>query len=284
MVAIAARPVPLNPQNPSETAIGGFTFAGGLVLTSPDSRRLHGMSDLEVNGDRLIAVSDFGTLFEARLVLDSAGRLAGLVEGRISPLAGTDGKPLTGADAEGLAVLPNGDRLVSFEGRPRILLYPANGDTPRDVPIPAVTFAGNMGMEALAADPGTAPDAYIVGSEISGETWTCRVSVPSCTKGPTALKTIFYGLVAMRRLPGGETAYLLRTVDPQRRYRIILKIVRDTTEVARLDLAPPMNTENFEGLAAVPQPDGRVRFYMISDDNSSPRERTLLFAFDWKPQ
>jgi hypothetical protein len=243
------------------------------------------MSDLEVTGtDNLIAVSDFGLLFEAKLVLDSAGRLVDLTDARLSPLAGEDGKPLNGADAEGLAVLPGGDRLVSFEGRARILLYPANGGLPRAAPMPAVTFAGNLGMEAIAADPSAGPDAYIVGSEISGETWACRVSSPSCTKGPPALKTIFYGLVAMRRLPGGETAYLLRTVDPQRRYRLILKVVRGSSEVARLDLAPPMNTENFEGLAAVPRPDGSVRFYMISDDNGSARERTLLFAFDWRPR
>ena len=283
-ISITAQPVPLNPQNLSEVAVGGFTFAGGLLLTSSSTDRLHAMSDLEVTAaNRLTAVSDFGMLLEGRLVLDNADRLVGLADARLNPLIGEDGKPLAGADAEGLAVLPDGDRLVSFEGRARILLYPANGGTPRVAPMPAVQFAGNMGMEALAADPEAGPDAYMVGSEISGETWSCRVSLPSCAKGPTALKTIFYGLVAMRRLPGGQTVYLLRTVDQQRRYRIILKIVRGASEVARLDLAPPMNTENFEGVAVAPRPNGGLRFYLISDDNGSARERTLLFAFDWQP-
>jgi hypothetical protein len=58
-ISIDAVPVPLNPQNPSETAIGDFLYAGGLVLTSRQTDQLHGLSDLEVTGtDRLTAVGD----------------------------------------------------------------------------------------------------------------------------------------------------------------------------------------------------------------------------------
>ena len=53
-------------------------------------------------------------------------------------------------------------------------------------------------------------------------------------------------------------------------------------EIGRLDLARPLTVDNFEGLAAVPAPDGGVRFYLISDDNFSPSQRTLQLAFDWK--
>ena len=41
--------------------------------------------------------------------------------------------------------------------------------------------------------------------------------------------------------------------------------------------------DNFEGLAALPGKAGVVRFYLISDDNFSSSQRTLLLAFDWKP-
>ena len=47
-ISIDAVPVPLNPQNPSEMAIGDFLYAGGLVLTSRQTDQLHGLSDLEV--------------------------------------------------------------------------------------------------------------------------------------------------------------------------------------------------------------------------------------------
>ena len=35
-----------------------------------------------------------------------------------------------------------------------------------------------------------------------------------------------------------------------------------------------------EGVAAVRMPDGATRIYILSDDNYSSRQRTLLYAFD----
>ncbi|HVY87719.1 MAG TPA: esterase-like activity of phytase family protein [Hyphomonadaceae bacterium] len=40
--------------------------------------------------------------------------------------------------------------------------------------------------------------------------------------------------------------------------------------------------DNFEGIAAKPMPDGRIRLYVISDDNFSSTQRTLLMIFDLK--
>ncbi len=286
-ISIDALPVPLNPQNPSEMAIGDFHYAGGLVLTSSQTDQLHGLSDIEITGtDRLTAVGDLGIFVDARLVLDSAGRLVGLADARLTLLTGEDGKPLpdkADADAEGLALLPNGDRLVSFERRDRIWLYPAAGGPPRPVPMPEVSFPPNGGMEALAPDPEAGADAYVVGAEASGDTWTCHLSTP-CVKGPTADKPAEFGLVAIRRLPGMQTVYLLRAFDAARGSRNSLQILRSTKMVARMDMAPPMTVDNFEGLAAVPRPAGGARFYLLSDDNAPASQRTLLLAFDWRPR
>src|SRR5690606_8642149 len=41
--------------------------------------------------------------------------------------------------------------------------------------------------------------------------------------------------------------------------------------------------DNFEGIAAKEMPDGRVRLYLISDNNFSSRQRTLLMVFDVNP-
>jgi hypothetical protein len=49
-----------------------------------------------------------------------------------------------------------------------------------------------------------------------------------------------------------------------------------------MDLARPATVDNFEGLAAVPRADGGFRFYLLSDDNASATQRTLLLAFDWQ--
>ena len=281
-ISIDAVPVPLNPKNPSAVAIGDFLYAGGLALTSRHTDQLHALSDLEVTGtDRLTAVGDLGALVHARLVLNSAGRLVGLADARLTLLTGEDGKPFSdkaNADAEGLALLPNGDRLVSFERRDRIWLYPAPGGPPRPAPMPAVSFPLNGGMEALAPDPEAGADAYVVGAEVSGETWSCRLRSKPCIKGPTVDKPEGFGLVAIKRLPGMQTAYLLRALN-----RISLRVFRSTRMVARMDLAAPMTVDNFEGLAAVPRPGG-VRFYLLSDDNAQASQRTLLLAFDWRPR
>ena len=287
-ISIDAVPVPLNPQNPLEMAIGDFRYAGGLVLTSRQTDQLHGLSDLEVTStNRLTAVGDLGIFLDAQLVLDSAGRLVGLADARLTPLTGEDGKPLSDkaeADAEGLALLPSGDRLVSFERRDRIWLYPAAGGPPRPVPMPGVSFPPNGGMEALAADPEAGAEAYVVGAEISGDTWTCHLLSTPCIKGRTVDKPEEFALVAIKRLPGMQTVYLLRAFDAARGSRNSLQIFRSTKMVARMDMAPPMTVDNFEGLAAVPRPDGGVRFYLISDDNALARQRTLLLAFDWRPR
>ena len=285
-ITISATAVPLDAQDASRQAVGEFRYAGGLALVSPDTARLHGLSDMALRGDQIIAVSDEGDLLKARLVLDKAGRLAGLSEGKIIPLVGLDGKVLPGkmeADAEGLALMPNGDMLVSFEQRRRIWLYPAKGGPPRAVPFPDANFPANGGMEALAPDPTAGPDAYVTAGEESGETWTCRLS-GGCVTGPVIDKPAEFGVVAVTRLSKSRTAWLLRAWDPVRGSRVTLSI-RDKAgaEVARLDLARPLTVDNFEALAAVPDKGDTIRFYLLSDDNFQSIQRTLLLAFDWTP-
>ncbi len=286
-IRIDAVSVPLNPENPSVTALGDFVYAGGLWLTSRETDRFRELSDIVVTGkDGLTAVGDGGVLFNARLVFDADQRLIAVVDTSLAPLVGEDGRPLTGsrrADAEGLAILGNGDRLVSFEGDHRIWLYPTAGGTPRAAPSPAANFPSNFGMEAIAANPGAGPDAYDVGVEMSGKTWTCRLTL-ACVESRTLEKPGEFGLVAMNYIGADMQAYLLRAYDPFRGNRITLQIFRSTTLVAQMDLAPPLTVDNFEGLASVPSPNGGVRFYLMSDNNGSSSQRTLLLAFDWRPK
>ena len=48
---------------------------------------------------------------------------------------------------------------------------------------------------------------------------------------------------------------------------------------ALVELSLPSTVDNFEGLAAAATANG-VRLYILSDDNGSARQRTLLLAFD----
>lgn len=285
-ITVAAVAVPLNAQDPAQTGIGDFRYVGGLALTSPDTARFHGLSDMEISPEgRLSAISDEGDLLIARLTFDSAGRPTGLADASLTVLRDLEGKPLQGkleADAEGMSLLASGDRLVSFEQRHRIWLYPASGAPPRAVPSPDAKFPGNGGMEALSAAPDLGPDAYVTAGEDSGETWTCKLS-GGCVQGATIAKPAEFGVVAVRPLPGGRMAWLLRAWDPVRGSRNALVIHGPEGEIARMDMARPLTVDNYEALTAIPRQDGSVRFYLLSDDNFQSSQRTLLLAFDWIP-
>ena len=293
-IRIDAQPVPLNPTDPKQDRIGDFAYAGGLLLTSRDTARLHGLSDLKVWPDgRLLAQGDEGDQLTARLVLDLAGRPVGLAEAHLTAIKGEDGIELHAkgereADSEGVADLPNGDRLVSFEQHDRILLYPKSGGPPRPAPYPQIAYVFNKGMEALAADPGVAPDAYRVGIEVSGKTFRCRVSTTCVSTGRIDLEGL--QLSGMDVLPGGRIAYLLRGYSPLSGNTIRLKIVdRSGARLDEMEIRRPLTVDNFEGVAAVPEGGGKIRFYLISDDNFGTYnglptdQKTYLLAFDWTP-
>lgn len=288
-ITIQAAPLEFDPKDPEKKSLGAFTWAGGVQLTSNETSRLHGLSDIKVwpNG-RILVVGDEGDLLEAHLVLDYAGRLTGLKDARLTPVIGEDGQPAAShgkadSDAEGIAEFPNGDRLISLEEHDRILFYPHTGGPPRRAPMPDVTFVPNAGMEALATYPKAGADAYVVGIEATGETFICRLSA-ACTKDRTVELKDGYELSAVEVLSGGRMAYLLRAFDPLRGVRVILRIVGANGQVEdQLELARPYTIDNFEGLAAAPSPSGGLRFYLISDDNFSKSQRTLLVAFDWRP-
>ena len=64
-------------------------------------------------------------------------------------------------------------------------------------------------------------------------------------------------------------------IDQRARFRFIETGWR---KLAELDML--MTIDNFEGIAAKELADGRIRLFVISDDNFSPTQRTLLMAFD----
>jgi hypothetical protein len=288
-ITIQATPVEFDPKDPAKKSFGAFTWAGGVELTSNETSRLHGLSDIKIWPDgRVLVVGDQGDLLQARLVFDYAGHLTGLKEAKLTSVIGEDGQPITSHGqsewaSEGIAEFPNGDRLISLEQHDRILFYPHAGGPPRPAPLPDVKFVFNQGMEALAVYPKAGRDAYVVGLESTGETFVCRLSA-ACIKDRTVELKDGYGLAGLEILSGGRTAYLLRAFDPLRGVRISLRIVGVDGQVEdQLELARPYTIDNFEGVAAAPSPSGGLRFYLISDDNFSKSQRTLLVAFDWRP-
>ena len=289
-ISVEVTPVPLNAHDPSQRRIGSFVYAGGIEIRSPGSTTIFELSDLRiVSGDQLVAVSDRGTLFEARLLFDETERLSGLADARVTPLAGERGELLTGteADAEGLELLPDGDRLVSFERDHRIWRYPADGSAPRPVSRPDATFPANEGMEALTRYPAAGPGAYLVGSE-GGTIWLCGQSATCKETAFGALVPPGLGLTGLSAYgEDGGFAMLCRAYDPQRGIRISVRLIGTSgapggVVVDEMTMAAPLTVDNFEGIAVVPRAAGGIRLYLVSDDNGSATQRTYLLAFDWQ--
>lgn len=290
-VTIRSTPVLLDSSDPGRTTLGDFTFAGGISLTSTDTSRLHGLSDLEIQADgSVFAVSDDGDLVTGKLVLDHAGRLAGFSDGTLRSLTGLSNEALQGkewGDAEGVAFMPGGAMMVSFERHHRVWLYPEVGSgTPTPEPFPAVAMGDNEGMEGLAAAPSVSASAYWVGIE-TGSIWICRLKltceeVTGLPKPPPS-----YRLSALTTGPNGELVILHHSYVPAIGSRIVVTVVRDPlaakTVIGSFAMAPPLSVDNFEGVATVPRAAGGWRVYILADDNFSPTQRTLMMAFDWTP-
>lgn len=219
------------------------------------------------------------------------------VSAAIGYMQGADGRFLSGKsenDAEGLA-WREGLAFVSYERDFRVEAFDLAGcgAAARAVRVAALPgdFGGkpvdpNAGPEALALTPAggllfgyeSAADAASPLGEVLADgtgRWTGRLA--DNPKG--------FALVAMDivRLPSGEDREiaLYRAFDPLRGARSVL--VWGEGESRRLTLSRPVLTDNFEGLAAVLLPDGRLRLWIVSDDNFSKLQRTLLYAFDVSP-
>ena len=127
-------------------------YRGGVEIASDDPR-FGGLSGIYVGADgRLLAVSDQGDWFAARLLLDAAGTLTGVVDGRIASMRGEDGRPLPDkehADAEDVTRIPDGRFAVSFERTHTVRLYDLEKRGPS---APAEKELALAGVDALDAN------------------------------------------------------------------------------------------------------------------------------------
>ncbi|NWG54011.1 MAG: esterase-like activity of phytase family protein [Hydrogenophilaceae bacterium] len=299
---ITTRPVDLDPRRPGQRRVGRLIFRGGVSMTA-DVPELGGLSGLYVGVDgRFLAVSDHASWIEARLVSDprTAAPLR-FENARVAGLRDENAERFyeTGlGDAEALARLPDGRFAVSYERTQLIRYHALDADGPfgRSVHGPALAEADdlepNAGLEALAY---AGDGRLFVGAE-RGEggamMWLAPVNADAAAAHVARLRApVGYGLTGADRLPSGDFVLLQRFYAPVVGVRIrILRLdgealARGEVEAELLaTLAPPLNLDNFESVSAIPTVDGGARLYLISDDNFSRTQRTLLYVFDLPPE
>jgi hypothetical protein len=292
VVEIQTSDVPLSPGRPGPLQLGRFRFIKGLHLTSPSTERFHGLSDMVIASDGAIdIVSDEGVLFSGKLRLDGQGELLGLTDMRLHSLTGLDGKLLEGkarSDAEGITRLTSGERLISFERQDRIWIYPAAGSAPpRPFPFPPLTPPDNEGVEALSVAPGSGADAVWVGLE-AGQVFICQSDRPCSPKLDAPRPPAGFRLTAISESAQGQVGFLFHKFRPIGGTDVVLVLCQRQPSgsleiVDQLSMAPDLDLDNFEGLSLRSAPDGKLSILMISDDNFSNSQRTLLYQFLWTP-
>lgn len=303
-LVIQAAPVPLHPNEPENRALGRLVYRGGLVLTASHGE-FGGLSDLNVSPDgrRLLAISDRGHWVDGELLYDAQGRVAGIAKGRLGTLLDFYGKPLRGlaGDAEALAVYPDGSALVSFERRHRLWLYPPSDPPfiypPRAVPLPrrAGEMPENGGIEGLLRLAGGRLFALseelmdgrdTVGWIGDGITWDELRYRAGRDFKPTGLAQFPPGT----RHPGDvlvlERRFTVLDGPGARITRLRRSAIRGGAALEGEELAilrQPSTVDNFEGIAIARGPQGETLVYLLSDDNFSMWQRTLLLMFELTP-
>jgi hypothetical protein len=294
-VNVTATPLELG----AET-VGQLRFRGGLELDSTDAV-FGGLSGMEVLSDgRVVIANDDAEWFELQLVLDDEGKLTGVTDVRYALMRDERGDPFSArlGDSEGLTQLLDGRFAVSFEGTQSIRIFDLNRDGPFGSATPGPRLAGigalpaNAGLEALAI---TSNGDLLVGAEGGARRTTPLWRVPLDSREPVERLIGYppargYSLTALDHLPDGGFVALERFYAPiiGARARVTRfpedalgaggEILPNVEELA--SIAPPMPVDNFEAIAATRGPDGALRIYILSDDNYSTRQRTLLLAFD----
>jgi hypothetical protein len=301
---VTAIPIDFDRSNPDRKNFGKLIFKSGLNLYAK-TRHFGGYSGivLDASGRSLLAVSDAGAWMRATLDYDGR-RLRGLSDVVLGPMLGADGKPLRDEaerDAEGMTLVDGdtqrGAAYVSFERKHRIVRYPftperfgpPTGSAP--LPVAAKSLLANRGIEAFVLlRTGKLKGTLLAFSEgrvdKKGNVLGWLIGGP--TPGGIFLKQIGgFDITDAAALPDGGVVLL------ERRFRfsegIKMRIRRiAASEIKRgavmqgevlLEANDSLNIDNMEAIAAHRAPSGETILTVMSDDNFSALQRTLIMQF-----
>lgn len=287
---IRAERIALDPGDPATRRIGALTFLGGVRLTSPDVA-FGGFSALAVRGDRFTLLSDGGNVATFRM--DAHGAVSAPRFGALPAGPGTGWRKLD-RDSESLVIDPvTGVAWVGFERANAIWRYaPGFGRAEGAVRPPEMRrWRANGGPESMAR----LSDGRVL------------VIAEERTRGPGRQALLFAGDPTLgggrplrfrymppagfdpsdvTQLPDGRVLVLNRWWGLPLRFRSALVVfdprrvrpgaVVAGEEIARL--APPLQHQNFEGVAATVEA-GRTMLWLVSDDDQNAWEQTLLLKF-----
>jgi hypothetical protein len=286
--------------DPTRRQFGMLEFRGGLVLTSR-AKEFGGISAIRVqpDGANFIALTDKGWWLKGRIVYEGT-RPVGIADAEMAPMRGPDGRTLASRrwyDTESIAQ-DGGTLYVGIERVNRIVRFDYGRDgllargQPIDVPPAVRLLPTNRGLEALVFVPrgqplgGTLIAISERGLDRDGNIIAFLIGGPR--PGTFTLKrSADFDVTDAALLPAGDLLVLERKFSWTtglfvRIRRIKLADVRpgaliDGPVLFEADLGHAI--DNMEGLSVHRSASGETVLTLISDDNFSPLQRTLLLQF-----
>lgn len=253
------------------------------IWQSPDDPTFGGFSGIEVlpDGARFIALSDRGRITEGRFDRDSVGRITAIAAEPLRPLGNGAGGQLAPrrSDSEGLALAPDGEVFISFEGATRVRTETGPEGLPHALPIADAfrRMQGNAGLEALAIDPDghlyTLPersgrlDRPFPVYRFDGADWSVAFDLPRT--GPFLPVGADFG-------PDGCLYILERDFTGLGFRTRIRRMAADGSALEELLVTG--RHDNLEGISVWQDGDG-LRITMISDDNFNWLQRTEIVEY-----
>jgi hypothetical protein len=300
-IEINAQPIDaFEPGNPSRRRFGPLEFRGGLVLTST-YKEFGGLSALRIfpDGANFISLTDKGRWLRGRLAYQN-GHPIGIDDAEMAPILGSDGRPLAARgwfDTEAIAI-DGGTLYVGIERVNRIVRfdYGRQGLLARGQPIalpPGIsTLPNNKGLECLTFVPKPLPGAGTLiaiserGLDSAGNIRGFLIGGPTPGEFSVARRDDF-DVSDCAVLPDGDLAILERRFSWTTGVAIRLRrlplttlapgAVVDGREVMSADMG--YQIDNLEGLSVNRASNGDVLLTMVSDDNFSRLQRTILLQF-----
>lgn len=286
--------VMLDPADPDNLEVGELIFVGGVEI-EPGDEDIGGISGLEWYDEEetLYAVSDDGHWLT--ITPDEInGRLVDILTITKAPLLDERGRRLRGrsrVDAEAITRSVDGAWLVAFEREHRVWRY-TNLAAAAEVEIEdlteSVALAGpNLGLEAIASNANGGlfcVESYSLGEEncvTVGEQGIFDLTGLEIAP-PTALIEHGGAPTDAACQADGTCFVLFRSYREGEGNRAAILKVPPEGEIETLAvLLPPLTLDNFEGLA-VREQFGKTYLYVVSDNNFSDNQRTLLMKFEIK--
>ncbi|WP_421902645.1 esterase-like activity of phytase family protein [Maridesulfovibrio sp.] len=287
-------------------------YRGTLLLNSPYPA-FGGFSDLLLSKDRktFLAISDMGFWLKGSLSYTKSGFLKDVErKAELGQLLNTEGKTFAikyYADSEALCRAPNQSPddtinpgyLVAFERVHRIYhynsgepLYLSGKATALPLPKQLTDLPENGGIEAMLrlhdnsifvlSEGDSSAGPFSKGALLKNGKWINFKYERNSAYRPTSAGKLANGkiLILERKYQGPRTlGTRFCTIDRD-------KITEGATLSPELfcEINLPIPRDNYEGMDIISDDDGNQWIYIISDDNFSPVQHTLLSLFELKKQ